>query len=75
MRLRRRDEPNLRVSVNNRRCHQYGVCEAEASNVFQLATDGRLHYETLPPAAEHDRVLMAARCCPMQAIAIEELTK
>lgn len=70
MRIRRRTD-ELRVTVNNSRCHRYGVCQAEAAGVFLLASDGRLRYDSRPPAAERDNVLAAARYCPMQAILVE----
>jgi sulfoxide reductase heme-binding subunit YedZ len=61
----------LVVSVDNHRCHRYGVCEAEAPRDFALGEDGRLHYERHPAEDEHDSVRMAARCCPMQAVSLE----
>lgn len=72
MRLRRgRARAHIRVVVDNRRCHQYGVCEAEATRVFQLTEDGRLHYQQSPSERDYERVLMAARHCPMQAITVQ----
>jgi ferredoxin len=65
-------KPAIRVIVNNRRCHQYGICQAEAGKVFQLRADGQLSYDHRPPASERDRTLTAARHCPMQAITIVE---
>jgi len=62
----------LQVSVNNRRCHRYGICQAEAEEIFWLGSDGRLRYDTRPPPELHDQARMAARLCPMQAIVIEE---
>ncbi|GLY66546.1 ferredoxin [Amycolatopsis taiwanensis] len=61
----------LAVTVDNYRCHRYGFCQAEAPGNFDLAEDGRLDYDRRPPAPDRDRVLMAARCCPMQAIHVE----
>ena len=71
MKIRRGTAPELRVTVNNARCHRYGICQAEADSVFALASDGRLRYDARPPASEHDNVLAAARYCPMQAIIVE----
>jgi sulfoxide reductase heme-binding subunit YedZ len=65
-------ESELLVSVNNRHCHQYGICEAEAPGSFQITEDGRLRYERRPEPGEHEAVRMAARCCPMRAITLEE---
>jgi sulfoxide reductase heme-binding subunit YedZ len=63
--------PRLVVSVDNHRCHRYGVCEAEAPRSFAIVEDGRLRYEGRPDESEYDAVRMAARCCPMQAIMLE----
>ena len=62
---------HLVVSVDNHRCHRYGICEAEAPEVFQLTADGRLDYRRRPPFGSRDDVLAAARCCPMQAIHVK----
>lgn len=74
MRHRRRD-PEMKVSVNNRRCHRYGICVVEAPEVFWLVEDGQLRYDSRPDMSRQDQVRMAARCCPMQAIAIQERAK
>jgi sulfoxide reductase heme-binding subunit YedZ len=74
VKIRRGREPELRVTVNNARCHRYGICQAEAEGVFALAADGRLRYDSRPPASEHEKVLAAARYCPMQAIFVERRT-
>ncbi|WP_329059599.1 ferredoxin [Amycolatopsis sp. NBC_01480] len=62
----------VRVSVDNHRCHRYGLCQTEAPAVFEIGQDGRLRYQRRPVDSERAPVLMAARCCPMQAITIEE---
>jgi sulfoxide reductase heme-binding subunit YedZ len=72
VKIRRQRSPELRVTVNNARCHRYGICQAEADGVFLLASDGRLRYDSRPPDSEHDAVLNAARYCPMQAIFVEK---
>lgn len=59
------------VTVDNHRCHRYGICEAEAPEVFQLTTDGRLDYRRRPGPDSRADALAAARCCPMQAIHVE----
>lgn len=71
MKIRRRREQELRVTVNNHRCHRYGFCQEEAESVFVLTSDGSLRYDARPPASENDAVLAAARYCPMQAIHVE----
>jgi sulfoxide reductase heme-binding subunit YedZ len=65
-------KPQLRVTVNNHRCHRYGICEAEAPGNFKITEDGRLRYERRPAPSERVPVRMAARACPMQAITLEE---
>lgn len=72
MSARRGQRHEIRISVNNRRCHRYGICEAEAGSVFQLTPDGRLRYRASPEPGEYHQVVMAARLCPMQAISIRE---
>lgn len=62
----------LRVHVDNHRCHRYGLCQAEAAEVFQLTSDGRLRYDRRPSADTYEHVRMAARNCPMQAIELED---
>jgi sulfoxide reductase heme-binding subunit YedZ len=74
MRFRAGSDSGIGVSVNNQRCHHYGMCQSEAGEVFQLTSDGRLHYDPHPPDQEREHVRMAERCCPMQAITITERT-
>ncbi|SDN11616.1 ferredoxin [Allokutzneria albata] len=58
----------LRVSVDNQRCRRYGICQAEAPQVFELVTDGRLQYNRTPAPEQAGNAQAAARACPMQAI-------
>ncbi|WP_397545248.1 ferredoxin [Salinibacterium sp.] len=60
----------LLVSVDNRLCHLYGICEQEAPDVFELGVDGRLRYSTRPNPENADATQQAARLCPMQAITL-----
>ncbi len=62
----------VRISVDKSHCQLYGICVQEAPTVFNLGTDGRLHYTTRPGAGDTDRVRQAARCCPTQAITLSE---
>jgi ferredoxin len=62
---------DLIVTVDNHRCHRYGICQAEAPGNFEITKRGRLDYDRRPPAPDHELVLMAARSCPMQAIHVE----
>ncbi|KDN19433.1 ferredoxin [Amycolatopsis rifamycinica] len=58
----------VRVDVDSRRCHAYGVCQSEAPQVFQLGPDGQLAYEKRPEPRLVPHVQAAARACPMRAI-------
>ncbi|MFC1440242.1 FAD-dependent oxidoreductase [Streptacidiphilus sp. N1-10] len=60
----------VRVSVDNNRCHIYGICQQEAPEVFRISEGGSLHYTRSVPAEFAAQARQAVRCCPMQAIAI-----
>lgn len=60
----------VRISVDNNRCHIYGICQQEAPEVFRIAESGSLHYTRSVPADLAAKARQAVRCCPMQAIAI-----
>lgn len=60
------------VRVDNDRCELYGICVAEAPEVFRLS-DNRLRYDRRIDQAEVPAtVAAAARHCPMQAIRLRE---
>jgi NADPH-dependent 2,4-dienoyl-CoA reductase/sulfur reductase-like enzyme/ferredoxin len=60
----------VRISVDNNRCHIYGICQQEAPEVFRISEGGSLHYTRNVPARFAAQARQAVRCCPMQAIAI-----
>ncbi|MEU7531192.1 ferredoxin [Saccharothrix sp. NPDC042600] len=62
----------LDISVDNERCHRYGICQAEAPGLFQLVDDERLRYERRPPPELFAKARAAARACPMRAIELRE---
>ncbi|MFH8768921.1 FAD-dependent oxidoreductase [Streptomyces sp. NPDC017958] len=64
------DEP-VRISVDNNRCHIYGICQQEAPEVFRISKGGSLHYTRAVPAEFAAKARQAARCCPMQAVKIK----
>ncbi|WP_369125299.1 ferredoxin [Cryobacterium sp. GrIS_2_6] len=66
----RQETTPVDVSVDNRQCHLYGICEQEAPEVFALGVDGRLRYSAHPAAREAAATRQAARLCPMQAITL-----
>ncbi|WP_338672474.1 FAD-dependent oxidoreductase [Streptomyces sp. SCSIO 30461] len=65
----------MRLSVDNSRCHIYGICQQEAPEVFRISQSGSLHYSRNVPAESSARARQAARCCPMQAIEISGAAK
>ncbi|WP_280700189.1 FAD-dependent oxidoreductase [Kitasatospora sp. GP82] len=60
----------VKVSVDNNRCHIYGICQQEAPEVFRISEGGSLHYTGNVAARFAAKARQAVRCCPMQAIAI-----
>jgi NADPH-dependent 2,4-dienoyl-CoA reductase/sulfur reductase-like enzyme/ferredoxin len=60
----------VRISVDNNRCHIYGICQQEAPEVFRISEGGSLHYTPAVPAELAAKARQAVRCCPMQAIAV-----
>ncbi|PND54510.1 ferredoxin [Mycobacterium sp. ENV421] len=66
------DRPPVTVSVDKSHCQLYGICQAEAPDVFDLGADGRLRYHSRAAGGDSDAVRQAARCCPTQAITLTE---
>jgi len=66
-------EPTVVVSIDGGHCHLYGICEAEAPEVFRLVRS-RLLYRAKPGPGQVEAVRSAARLCPMQAIHLRERT-
>src|SRR5690606_4814922 len=65
---RQRAMHEITVSVNSQRCVQFGFCEHEAPDVFQLRSDGRLAYRATVSTEEASAVIRAAEVCPARAI-------
>ncbi|MFI9455942.1 ferredoxin [Amycolatopsis sp. NPDC052450] len=61
----------VRISVDDKKCHRYAICQAEAPQVFQLQGDGQLRYLRKPGAKQVPLVQAAARACPMRAIRLQ----
>ncbi|GAB3721046.1 ferredoxin [Amycolatopsis oliviviridis] len=61
----------VRISVDDKKCHSYAICQAEAPQVFQLQGDGQLRYLRKPGAKQLPLVQAAARACPMRAIHLQ----
>lgn len=70
--MRRRRRGGRTLSVDNDRCRRYGICVAEAPDLFRLTADGGLRHLRAVPPAEVDRARAAVRSCPMLAIVLEE---
>ncbi|HJP76449.1 MAG TPA: ferredoxin [Pseudonocardiaceae bacterium] len=63
-------ETSIQISVNNARCHRYGMCQAEAPDLFELTEDERLRYVSHISAAHVEQAKAAARACPMRAVSL-----
>jgi sulfoxide reductase heme-binding subunit YedZ len=61
-----------RISVDNDRCRRYGICAAEAAQLFRLTPSGGLRYQRGVPADALAAAQAAVRSCPTLAIALEE---
>lgn len=64
------EDAPVRISVDNNRCHIYGICQQEAPEVFRISAGGSLHYTRAVPAEFAAKARQAVRCCPMQAVTI-----
>lgn len=64
----------MRVIVDLDRCNAYANCLMEAPDVFDLddATGLVVVLNENPPEERRDKVLAAARVCPVQAISVED---
>jgi sulfoxide reductase heme-binding subunit YedZ len=69
----RRRSLDLTVNVDPMRCKQFGFCEHEAPDVFQLRSDGRLSYAAAVPADQASSVVRAAEVCPARAIMLNQM--
>ena len=70
--MNRRTDSGHRISVNGDRCRRYGICQAEAPDLFQLTARGELRYHRAVAREQVEQARGAVRCCPMLAIALEE---
>jgi ferredoxin len=65
-----RMETSIEISVNNARCHLYGICQAEAPDLFELTEDERLRYVSHVSQGLVEQAKAAARGCPMRAVSL-----
>lgn len=70
--MRGRTYTGVRISVNGDRCRRYGICQAEAPDLFQLTARGELRYQRAVALEHIEQARSAVRCCPMLAIMLEE---
>jgi ferredoxin len=61
-----------RVSVDNDRCRRFGICAAEAGQLFRLTPSGGLRYLRAVPSDALPAAKAAVRSCPTLAIELEE---
>jgi sulfoxide reductase heme-binding subunit YedZ len=61
-----------RISVDNDRCRRFGICAAEAAQLFRLTPGGGLRYLRSVPAETLAAAKAAVRSCPTLAISLEE---
>lgn len=63
----------MRVEIDETKCEAYGICAADAPEVFELDDAGYAHVAVAEvPQELADRVRRAAIGCPMRAIATAE---
>ncbi|MGH9090726.1 MAG: ferredoxin [Acidimicrobiales bacterium] len=62
----------MRVVVDLTACQGYAQCAFLAPEAFVIVGDEGLLYDYEPPPELEDRVVKAARACPVAAIRIEE---
>jgi ferredoxin len=63
----------MRVVIDEAMCEGNAVCMQVAPEVFVVRDDDRAHLLIEhPPQALRERVLLAVRRCPRQAIAVED---
>lgn len=62
----------MKVVVDKTRCSSIGLCEATATDIFEIGADGALHIlvEDIPEARRVD-LEQACENCPTQALSIE----
>ncbi|MFL6126689.1 ferredoxin [Actinophytocola sp.] len=61
-----------RISVDNDRCRRYGICAAEAAQLFRLTPSGNLRYIRAVSPDALAAAKAAVRSCPTLAIELEE---
>lgn len=70
--MTRRQKARHQLSVNNDRCRVYGMCVAEAPELFRLTANGGLRYQRAVDTEQLPEAKAAIRHCPTLAIVLEE---
>ncbi len=62
----------MKVVVDRSKCSSIGLCEATASDIFEIGPDGSLHI-LMDEVPEDRRIDLEQACenCPTQALSIE----
>jgi ferredoxin len=64
---------SLRIEVDRDRCEGLGMCEAMASDFFELDDDEQMHVlDATPDEADRARVHAAVQACPVLALTLVE---
>jgi ferredoxin len=64
---------SLRIEVDRDRCEGLGMCEAMASDFFELDDDEQMHVlDPTPGEADRARVHAAVQACPVLALTLVE---
>ena len=64
---------SMRIDVDRGKCEGLGMCEAMASDYFELDDDEVMHVlEASPPASDHGHVHAAVQACPVLALTLVE---
>lgn len=63
----------MKVIVDRSKCSSIGLCEATASDIFEIGADGGLHI-LMDDVPEGRRIDLEQACenCPTQALSIED---
>ena len=64
---------SLRIEVDRDRCEGLGMCEAMASDFFELDDDEQMHVlNEVPDDADRGHVNAAVQACPVLALTLTD---
>ena len=63
----------MKIIVDRNKCSSIGLCEATASDIFEIGPDGALHI-LIDEVPEDRRTALEQACenCPTQALSIQD---